>query len=77
VVYSWGVLHHTGDMWTALGNIVPNLKAGGKLVVSIYNDQGGASRRWAALKRSFNKAPAAGKRVMELGLYSFSPCGMY
>src|SRR3954453_10925637 len=21
VVYSWGVLHHTGDMWRALGNV--------------------------------------------------------
>lgn len=21
IVYSWGVLHHTGQMWTALGNI--------------------------------------------------------
>jgi 2-polyprenyl-6-hydroxyphenyl methylase/3-demethylubiquinone-9 3-methyltransferase len=23
VVYSWGVLHHTGDMYAALSNIVP------------------------------------------------------
>jgi len=21
IVYSWGVLHHTGDMWRALGNV--------------------------------------------------------
>src|SRR5579884_1797237 len=23
IVYSWGVLHHTGQMWNALGNVAP------------------------------------------------------
>lgn len=64
MVYTRGVAHHTGDMWTALGDIVPNLKAVGILVVSIYNDQGETRRRWAALKRVLNKAPVAGKRMM-------------
>src|SRR5216684_6957903 len=29
VVYSWGVLHHTGDMWRALENVVPLVKERG------------------------------------------------
>jgi 2-polyprenyl-3-methyl-5-hydroxy-6-metoxy-1,4-benzoquinol methylase len=26
IVYSWGVLHHTGDMWRALENVLPLLR---------------------------------------------------
>lgn len=55
VVYSWGVLHHTGNMWEALTNIVQLVKSGGKLFIAIYNDQGGASRRWKVLKKIYNK----------------------
>lgn len=29
VVYSWGVLHHNGDMWRALENVVPLVQKGG------------------------------------------------
>lgn len=28
VVYSWGVLHHTGDMWRALANMTPVVNGG-------------------------------------------------
>lgn len=57
VVYSWGVLHHTGAMWRALENVAPLVRPGGKLFISIYNDQGSASRRWRAIKRAYNRAP--------------------
>src|SRR5579883_1073022 len=40
VVYSWGVLHHTGAMWQALDNVAPLVRPGGTLFVAIYNDQG-------------------------------------
>jgi SAM-dependent methyltransferase len=53
VVYSWGVLHHTGDMWRALDLIVRPLMRGGQLFVAIYNDQGAWSRRWTAIKRRY------------------------
>jgi 2-polyprenyl-3-methyl-5-hydroxy-6-metoxy-1,4-benzoquinol methylase len=55
VVYSWGVLHHTGRMWDALENVVQLVGDGGLLFISIYNDQGGASRRWRFLKQLYNK----------------------
>lgn len=35
VVYSWGVLHHTGDMWRALSNVAPLVTPGGILFISI------------------------------------------
>jgi SAM-dependent methyltransferase len=55
IVYSWGVLHHTGSMWSALANVVPLVAESGRLFISIYNDQGNASGRWKYLKRLYNK----------------------
>ena len=57
VVYSWGVLHHTGSMWKALANAALPVKAGGKLFIAIYNDQGTASRRWTKVKKLYNELP--------------------
>jgi SAM-dependent methyltransferase len=37
VVYSWGVLHHTGQMWRALELATLPLAPGGKLFVALYN----------------------------------------
>ena len=57
VVYSWGVLHHTGQMWDALALAVTPVAPGGKLFIAIYNDTGTQSRRWHAIKRTYNKVP--------------------
>jgi 2-polyprenyl-3-methyl-5-hydroxy-6-metoxy-1,4-benzoquinol methylase len=57
VVYSWGVLHHTGAMWKALENAMIPLAADGTLFIAIYNDQGSHSRRWRAIKRLYNRMP--------------------
>jgi len=57
VVYSWGVLHHTGDMWAALSFVMQTVAPGGKLFISIYNDQGNASRRWARVKKLYDQLP--------------------
>jgi 2-polyprenyl-6-hydroxyphenyl methylase/3-demethylubiquinone-9 3-methyltransferase len=54
IVYSWGVLHHTGKMWDALENVAPRVADNGKLFVALYNDQGGASIRWKKLKKLYN-----------------------
>lgn len=58
VVYSWGVLHHTGSMWQALENAAALVAPGGTLCVALYNDQGRASRVWAGLKRWYNALPS-------------------
>jgi len=66
VVYSWGVLHHTGAMWRALELTLLLLAEGGQLYVAIYNDQGSASRRWKAIKRWYNRLPRALRWVILL-----------
>jgi len=58
IVYSWGVLHHTGALWQALENVIPLVKKGGKLFIALYNDQGGPSRRWLIVKKAYNSYPA-------------------
>ena len=57
IVYSWGVLHHTGAMWRALDQLSQLVRSGGQLFIAIYNDQGGASKRWGLIKRLYNRSP--------------------
>jgi len=58
VVYSWGVLHHTGAMWLAIENAIGRIAAGeGKLFIAIYNDQGWKSHVWWLVKFFYNRLP--------------------
>lgn len=57
VVYSWGVLHHTGQMWRALENAQMAVAPGGKLFIAIYNDTGSQASRWKWIKRTYNNLP--------------------
>ena len=57
VVYCWGVVHHTGEMWNCLENLLPLVKPGGKIVVAIYNDESYVSRIWYGIKRIYQKLP--------------------
>jgi 2-polyprenyl-3-methyl-5-hydroxy-6-metoxy-1,4-benzoquinol methylase len=57
IVYSWGVLHHTGRMWEALGNVVDRVAPGGRLFIAIYNDTGTQARRWRTIKKTYNQLP--------------------
>lgn len=63
VVYSWGVLHHTGSLWEALGNAASLVATKGVLFIAIYNDQGLASRAWSAVKRTYNSS-SLGRALM-------------
>ncbi|CAN5339457.1 class I SAM-dependent methyltransferase [soil metagenome] len=56
IVYSWGVLHHTGQMWEALGNVGDLVNYEGSLFIAIYNDEGAKSKFWWKLKRSYNRS---------------------
>jgi 2-polyprenyl-6-hydroxyphenyl methylase/3-demethylubiquinone-9 3-methyltransferase len=58
VVYSWGVLHHTGDMASAWANVATLVAPGGRLFISIYNDQRFLSRMWTKVKRGYGRIPA-------------------
>ncbi|MDD5557109.1 MAG: class I SAM-dependent methyltransferase [bacterium] len=67
VVYSWGVLHHTGDMRRALENVLVPLAEGGLLFIALYNDQGGASARWRKVKRLYCSGAAG--RILVCGAF--------
>jgi 2-polyprenyl-6-hydroxyphenyl methylase/3-demethylubiquinone-9 3-methyltransferase len=57
IVYAWGVLHHTGNMSAALENAANAVVPGGRLFISIYNDQGARSTCWRTVKRWYNRLP--------------------
>ncbi len=64
VVYSWGVLHHTGKMWEAVANAFGLVAPGGHIWISLYK-KGPRYSRDLELKRKYNKSSRFGKRLME------------
>jgi len=78
IVYSWGVLHHTGAMWQAFENICDLVKPGGYLYISIYNDQGLISKVWLLIKKLYNRSPSLIKKLIVLSYFSLmlaNECG--
>lgn len=57
ILYSWGVLHHTGNMNQAFANVAEMVKQDGKLFISIYNDQGVPSKIWTIIKKAYVSYP--------------------
>jgi 2-polyprenyl-6-hydroxyphenyl methylase/3-demethylubiquinone-9 3-methyltransferase len=57
IVYSWGVLHHTGNLALALENIVDPVAPAGTLFIALYNDQGWISAYWSLIKRQYTRRP--------------------
>lgn len=57
IVYSWGVLHHTGEMWKAIAAAADAVSPGGLFALAIYNDQGRQSRYWKSIKRLYVEKP--------------------
>jgi 2-polyprenyl-3-methyl-5-hydroxy-6-metoxy-1,4-benzoquinol methylase len=57
VVYSWGVLHHTGDLWGAMDRAARLVNPDGTFFIAIYNDQGVRSRLWWHAKRAYCRHP--------------------
>ena len=64
ILYSWGVLHHTGHMYQAFENVADMVNDGGSLFISIYNDQGKASRVWKKIKKCYTKSSFFIKKVI-------------
>jgi 2-polyprenyl-3-methyl-5-hydroxy-6-metoxy-1,4-benzoquinol methylase len=56
VVYSWGVLHHTGNMWLALESAIRPVAPQGKLFIALYNHQDLYSKSWTAVKRRYSSS---------------------
>lgn len=64
VVYSWGVLHHTGQMWNAVAAACGAVAPGGWLFIALYNDLGTKSDRWRQIKRVYNRLPRPFRPVL-------------
>ena len=64
IVYSWGVLHHTGDLWKAVRNAASRIKPGGVFYIALYIKTPD-SDHWIAVKKKYNLSSRVGKRAME------------
>jgi SAM-dependent methyltransferase len=58
VVYSWGVLHHTGDMWNAIERATRFVKPAGQLALAIYAKTT-LDAAWKIEKRIYSSSPAS------------------
>lgn len=56
IVYSWGVLHHTGSMWEAIKNAAQIVKPQGYFILAIYN-KASSSEYWLSVKKFYNQSP--------------------
>lgn len=77
MVYSWGVLHHTGAMWQALENAARAVKPGGMLFIALYNDQGWISHYWTVIKRIYVHAPRVVRFLMLLVFWTYFGAGLF
>ena len=75
VVYSWGVLHHTGDMRTAIANASDRVATGGRLFIAIYHDQGIQSVIWTRVKHLYNRLPSYLRLPYVLGFAALLEAG--
>jgi 2-polyprenyl-6-hydroxyphenyl methylase/3-demethylubiquinone-9 3-methyltransferase len=64
VVYSWGVLHHTGRMWAAVDLAAGAVADGGRLFIAIYNDQGWQSAAWRKVKHAYVTGGGARRQAL-------------
>jgi 2-polyprenyl-6-hydroxyphenyl methylase/3-demethylubiquinone-9 3-methyltransferase len=66
-VYSWGVLHHTGAMWTAVRNAASLVADGGLFYIALYSadaDFQPSKEFWLDVKQRYNRSSWFGKEWM-------------
>ncbi len=56
IVYSWGVLHHTGDMWEAITRASAYVAPGGLFVIALYKKTP-LCGAWAVEKKLYSALP--------------------
>ncbi len=76
IVYSWGCLHHTGNMWKAIENARIPLKPNGVLFIALYSHTVYADssvlngdplpEQWLKIKKRYNSMGQTRKRLCEL-----------
>ncbi len=69
VVYSWGVLHHTGDVWRAIRNAAGRVPPNGLFYIALYaadvQKPPYTAQFWLDIKQRYLKASWLGKRRLE------------
>lgn len=63
IVHSWGVLHHTGEMWEAINNSSELVNKNGKFIIAIYNKHW-SSPLWHTIKKTYNYSPKFIKKLI-------------
>ncbi|WP_097460541.1 class I SAM-dependent methyltransferase [Mangrovitalea sediminis] len=72
LVYSWGVLHHTGAVWHALDNAARCVASDGLFYIALYDSDWSAQdpSYWLDIKQRYIKASAIRRRWFELSYVS-------
>src|SRR4030042_1412214 len=67
IVFSWGVLHHTGNMWKAIKNAANLVNTQGYFFIALYNKIDGllGSKFWLRIKKIYNGSHIVGKYFIE------------
>lgn len=68
LTYSWGVLHHTGEMWKAIDNARVTMKDDGMFYIALYTTDvyvDPTADYWMDIKRKYNQSGALTRRIME------------
>ncbi len=69
LVYSWGVLHHTGDVWHAIRNAAGCVKPGGLFYIALYSadvQTDPPPEFWLEVKRRYVASDWLHRRYMDL-----------
>lgn len=68
LVYSWGVLHHTGNVWQAIRNAATRVKPGGLFYIALYSadvQKDPTPDFWLAVKRRYVSSGWLTRRCMD------------
>jgi 2-polyprenyl-3-methyl-5-hydroxy-6-metoxy-1,4-benzoquinol methylase len=68
-VYSWGVLHHTGDVWRAIRNAAGRVRPGGLFYIALYSadvQKDPSPEFWLDVKQRYVAAGTMRRRWMDL-----------
>lgn len=75
IVYSWGVLHHTGDMWTAIRNAAALVAPGGHFVIALYRKTP-LDGFWIRLKRFYAASGKPARKLLSLAYQALFYSGL-
>ena len=78
IVYSWGVLHHTGNMWEAIKLASSALKNNGVFYIALYSKDTYVQppyQHWIEVKRNYNLSGPLTRIFMEIS-YAWKHAGI-